>query len=74
MVAPAAGFYGTAGLGSDEVRIAYVLNAADLEASVKILASGLEKYAAVRGPCAATEAVEPVGAAAGGPDFTPTGT
>jgi hypothetical protein len=56
------------------VRIAYVLNAADLEASVKILASGLEKYAAVRGPCAATEAVEPVGAAAGGPDFTPTGT
>jgi hypothetical protein len=48
MVAPAAGFYATAGLGADEVRIAYVLNATDLEASVKILASGLKEYAAAR--------------------------
>ena len=70
MVAPAAGFYATPGLGSDEVRIAYVLNSTDLEASVRILAAGLEKYAAARGLRAPAE---PVGAAAGGPDFTPTG-
>ncbi|HKA36404.1 MAG TPA: hypothetical protein VKH43_06255, partial [Thermoanaerobaculia bacterium] len=70
MVAPAAGFYATPGLGADEVRIAYVLNANDLEASVKILAAGLEKYAATR---ALRGSAEPVGAASAGPDFTPTG-
>ncbi len=48
MVAPASGFYATPGLGADEVRIAYVLNSEDLEASVRILAAGLERYAAVR--------------------------
>ena len=74
MVAPASGFYATPGLGADEVRIAYVLKSADLEESVRILAAGLEKYAAARGLRPATERVEPVGAAAGGPDFTPTGT
>ena len=71
MVAPAAGFYATPGLGSDEVRIAYVLKTADLEASVRILAAGLDKYVHSRG---LRPAAEPVGAAAEGPDFTLTGT
>ena len=48
MVAPARGFYATPGHGADEVRIAYVLKEADLEASVRILAAGLERYAGVR--------------------------
>ena len=49
MVAPAAGFYATAGLGRDEVRIAYVLRREDLEASVRILAAGLAAYRESRG-------------------------
>ena len=48
MVAPARGFYATPGLGADEVRIAYVLNRRTSEASVPILAAGLERYATVR--------------------------
>jgi len=48
MVAPAAGFYATPGLGMDEVRIAYVLKEADLQAAVEILAAGLEAYRTVR--------------------------
>jgi aspartate aminotransferase len=43
MVAPASGFYATPGLGQDEIRIAYVLKEADLEASVEILAAALER-------------------------------
>jgi aspartate aminotransferase len=46
MVAPAPGFYATPGLGTDEVRIAYVLKAADLRASVAILADALSAYSA----------------------------
>ena len=68
MVAPAKGFYATPGLGADEVRIAYVLKEEDLQASVRILAAGLEKYAAVRNLEAAPEAVS---VPAGGPDWTP---
>jgi aspartate aminotransferase len=49
MVAPAPGFYATPGLGADEVRIAYVLKAADLRASVAILAAALPAYAKTRG-------------------------
>jgi aspartate aminotransferase len=49
MVAPAAGFYATPGLGQDEVRIAYVLKREDLEASVAILAAGLAAYREARG-------------------------
>jgi aspartate aminotransferase len=49
MVAPAPGFYATPGLGRDEVRIAYVLNTRDLEASVRILAHALPAYRAARG-------------------------
>ena len=44
MVAPAAGFYATKGLGVDEVRIAYVLNIKALERAVVILARALEIY------------------------------
>jgi aspartate aminotransferase len=44
MVAPARGFYATPGLGTDQVRIAYVLNEADLRDAVEIFAAGLETY------------------------------
>jgi aspartate aminotransferase len=44
MVAPANGFYATLGLGMNEVRIAYVLKAEDLKASVDILAAALKEY------------------------------
>lgn len=44
MVAPAAGFYATKGLGENQVRIAYVLKKEDLIASVNILKKGLEDY------------------------------
>jgi hypothetical protein len=49
MVAPAQGFYATPGLGRDEVRIAYVLNEADLRAAVEIFAEALPAYRAARG-------------------------
>jgi aspartate aminotransferase len=44
MVAPAAGFYSTNGMGINEVRIAYVLKKEDLIQSVKILKAGIEAY------------------------------
>jgi aspartate aminotransferase len=44
MVAPAAGFYATKGLGENQVRIAYVLKKEDLIASVNILKKGLEAF------------------------------
>ena len=44
MIAPAAGFYATQGLGKNQVRIAYVLKKEDLIASVNILKKGLEAY------------------------------
>ncbi|MFD0862622.1 pyridoxal phosphate-dependent aminotransferase [Sungkyunkwania multivorans] len=44
MVAPAAGFYSTKGIGLDQVRIAYVLKKEDLVRSVEILKSALEAY------------------------------
>jgi aspartate aminotransferase len=44
MVAPAEGFYATPGLGRNEVRIAYVLNEADLAKAVDILAAALTSY------------------------------
>jgi aspartate aminotransferase len=58
MVAPAPGFYATPGLGRDEVRIAYVLNRKDLEASVQILAHALPAYRTAR-------ALGPIGAPTG---------
>ena len=44
MVAPAAGFYSTHGMGLNEVRIAYVLKKEDLIRSVQILKSAIETY------------------------------
>ncbi len=44
MVAPAAGFYSTPGVGKNQVRIAYVLNKEDLIKSVKILKEALKQY------------------------------
>jgi len=44
MVAPAAGFYSTTGLGKNQVRIAYVLNTEDLISSVAILKAALKEY------------------------------
>ena len=42
--APAEGFYGTAGLGKDEIRIAYVLNKKLMQKAVEILRQALIKY------------------------------
>ena len=44
MVAPAAGFYSTPGVGRDEIRIAYVLKKEDLIRSVQILKEALKQY------------------------------
>ena len=44
MVAPAAGFYATPGLGAREVRIAYVLEKEQLRKAVQILGKALEIY------------------------------
>ncbi len=46
MVAPAAGFYSTKGLGLNQVRIAYVLQKEDLISSVTILKEALKTYTA----------------------------
>jgi len=44
MVAPAAGFYATPGLGSNEVRMAYVLNCDELRQAIRVLGEGLKAY------------------------------
>lgn len=44
MMAPAAGFYTTPGLGHDQVRMAYVLKKEDLERALIVLQKALEKY------------------------------
>lgn len=44
MMAPAAGFYTTPGLGKDEVRIAYVLKKEDLIRAIFVLRKALEAY------------------------------
>lgn len=44
MLAPATGFYGTPGLGKNEVRLAYVLNTKDLSDAMDCLANALEQY------------------------------
>ena len=44
MYAPAAGFYGTPGLGKDEIRIAYVLKQEDMRRAVELLRLGIEAY------------------------------
>ncbi|RYZ19616.1 MAG: pyridoxal phosphate-dependent aminotransferase [Chitinophagaceae bacterium] len=44
MLAPATGFYGTPGLGKNEVRLAYVLNRGDLDAAMDCLEAALKVY------------------------------
>ncbi|WP_268849308.1 pyridoxal phosphate-dependent aminotransferase [Flavobacterium aestivum] len=44
MIAPAAGFYSTPGIGLNQVRIAYVLKKEDLISAVQILKEGLSIY------------------------------
>jgi len=44
MLAPATGFYGTPGLGKQEVRLAYVLNTNDINAAMDCLEKALEEY------------------------------
>jgi aspartate aminotransferase len=44
MLAPATGFYSTEGLGKKEVRLAYVLNLADINAAMDCLEEALKEY------------------------------
>ena len=44
LLAPAQGFYATLGKGSNEVRLAFMLNSDDLKRSLKILKNALEAY------------------------------
>ncbi|HLF45859.1 MAG TPA: pyridoxal phosphate-dependent aminotransferase, partial [Chitinophagaceae bacterium] len=44
MLAPATGFYGTEGLGKNEVRLAYVLNLNAINAAMDCLEKALEQY------------------------------
>jgi aspartate aminotransferase len=44
MMAPAAGFYATAGKGKNEVRLAYVLNKDDINAAMDCLEAALKEY------------------------------
>jgi len=44
MLAPATGFYGTPGLGKNEVRLAYVLNQHDLTEAMNCLEAALQQY------------------------------
>jgi len=56
MLAPASGFYGTEGLGKDEVRIAYVLNTEDIEKAMQCLERALEEYNAIKNKTALVSA------------------
>lgn len=47
MLAPATGFYGTPGLGKNEVRLAYVLNAEAINAAMDCLEEALKQYPGV---------------------------
>jgi aspartate aminotransferase len=44
MLAPATGFYGTPGLGKQEVRLAYVLNVNDINSAIDCLEAALKMY------------------------------
>jgi aspartate aminotransferase len=44
MLAPASGFYGTPGLGQNQVRLAYVLNIKELGKAIEIIRVGLDVY------------------------------
>jgi aspartate aminotransferase len=57
MLAPATGFYGTPGLGKQEVRLAYVLNLNDLNAAMDCLEKAVEQYPGREQPVATELAV-----------------
>ncbi len=44
MMAPAAGFYSTPGMGTNQVRLAYVLNKRDIQRALFLLEKALEQY------------------------------
>jgi aspartate aminotransferase len=44
MLAPATGFYGTPGLGKQEVRLAYVLNTTAINGAMDCLEAALKIY------------------------------
>jgi aspartate aminotransferase len=44
MVAPGNGFYGTEGLGKNEVRLAYVLNVESINRAMAIFEKGLKEF------------------------------
>ena len=44
MMAPAAGFYSTPGMGKNQVRLAYVLKKKDIQRALFLLEKALEKY------------------------------
>ena len=44
MFTPAEGFYGTPGLGKDEMRMAYVLKQEDMRRAVELIRLGMEAY------------------------------
>jgi aspartate aminotransferase len=44
MLAPATGFYATAGFGKNEVRLAYVLNVEAIRKAINCLEKALEVY------------------------------
>ena len=48
MVAPGDGFYATPGLGGNEIRVAYVLEADKLERAARILLQGMERYLSIK--------------------------
>ena len=47
MLAPGPGFYATRGRGTNEARLAYVLNAPDCRRAVQLVARGIEQYNSV---------------------------
>ena len=47
MMAPAAGFYSTPGMGLNQVRLAYVLNKKDIQRALFLLEKALEQYKVV---------------------------
>lgn len=49
MLAPATGFYGTPGLGTNEIRLAYVLNLEALDNAMTVLEKALEVYPGRKG-------------------------
>jgi aspartate aminotransferase len=60
MLAPATGFYGTQGLGKNEVRLAYVLNTTAINAAMDCLEKALEVYPGMVRPTATDNAVAAV--------------